>query len=63
MKATVRKPTGAAFMLRCCELGLTDDALASMTMGMVYDLLIEKQNDSHKYNYKMTQEDIDGLFL
>lgn len=62
MRATVRKPTGAAFMLRCCELGLPDDALASMTMGMVYDLLIERQNDQFKYNYKATQEDIEAFF-
>ena len=46
-------------MLRCAELGLSDDALAGMTMGMVYDLLTEKANDHEKYSYMATQEDFD----
>lgn len=33
-----------------------------MTMGMVIDMLIEKGNDSEKYPYKATQEDIDRFF-
>ncbi len=49
-------------MLRCTELGLSDVALSEMTMGMVYDLLIEKANDSEKYPYKATQEDINSFF-
>lgn len=49
-------------MLRCAKLGLSADDLASMTMGMVYDMLIEEANDQHKYNYKATQEDIDAFF-
>ena len=48
-------------MLRCAELNLCADELDSMTMGMVYDMLIEKMNDSEKYHYKATQEDIDAL--
>lgn len=58
----MREPTGATFMLRCAELGLNDDALAGMTMGMVYDMLIEKGNDSEKYNIKATQDDIKSFF-
>lgn len=46
-------------MLRCAELGLSDDALYGMTMGMVYDLLTEKANDQEKYPYMATQEDFD----
>ena len=49
-------------MLRCAELNLSDTALSQMTMGMVYDLLIEKANDSEEYPYKATQEDIDNFF-
>ncbi len=48
-------------MLRCAELGLSAEDLDSMTMGMVYDMLIEKMNDQEKYYYKATQEDIDAL--
>lgn len=49
-------------MLRCAELNLSDEALGGMTMGMVYDLLIEKANDQEKYPYKATQADIDAMF-
>lgn len=46
-------------MLRCAELGLSDEALAGMTMGMIYDLLTEKANDHEEYPYQATQEDYD----
>lgn len=49
-------------MLRCAELGLSDEALSSMTMGMIYDMLIEKENDHEKYPYKATQDDIYAFF-
>ena len=49
-------------MLRCAELNLSDEALSGMTMGMVYDLLVEKGNDNEKYPYKATQADIDRFF-
>ena len=50
-------------MLRCSELGLvTDDVLDQYTMGMVYDMLIERGNDHEQYNYKATQEDIDKFW-
>jgi hypothetical protein len=61
-RATVRETTGALFMLRCAELNLSDKALSEMTMGMVYDLLIEKANDNEQYPYKATQEDIERFF-
>ena len=48
-------------MLRCAQLGLSDDALAGMTMGMVYDLLTEQSNDREKYPYLATQEDFDNF--
>lgn len=62
MRPTVRESTGALFMLRCAELGLSDEALDGMTMGMVYDMLIEKGNDEEKYPYKATQDDIYAFF-
>ena len=49
-------------MLRCSELGLSDEALNNMSMGMVFDLFTEKANDEHKYPYKATQYDIDSFF-
>ena len=49
-------------MLRCAELGLSDEALRTMTMGMVYDMLTEEANDREEYPIKATQEDIDAFF-
>lgn len=49
---TTREETGATFMLRCAELHLSRDDLSEMTMGMVYDMLIERGNDSEKYDVK-----------
>lgn len=62
IRATVRESNGAQFMLRCAELGLTDEDLRGMTMGMVFDMLVEKMNDSIEYPYKATQEDINTFF-
>lgn len=39
-------------MLRCAELGLSRSELDDMTMGMVYDMLIEKANDKEQYPIK-----------
>lgn len=62
IRETVREPNGAIFMLRCATLGLSDEALASMTVGMVYDMLTEQGNDREQYAYKATQEDISAFF-
>jgi len=62
IRATIREPNGAQFMLRCAELGLSDEALSNMTMGMVYDMLIEKANDREEYPIKATQADIEAFF-
>lgn len=48
-------------MLRCAELGLSDEMLGSVTMGMVYDLLIERGNDHEEYPDMATQEDFDAF--
>lgn len=48
-------------MLRCAQLGLSDEALSEMTMGMVYDLLTEQGNDHEKYPIRATQEDFDSF--
>lgn len=49
-------------MLRCAELGLSDEALQNMSMGMVFDMFTEKANDDYKYPIKATQEDIYSFF-
>lgn len=49
-------------MLRCSQLGLSDECLADMTIGMIYDMLVEKSNDYEDYPLKATQEDINNFF-
>ena len=39
-------------MLRCAELGLSKSDLDDMTIGMVYDMMIERENDNEKYPIK-----------
>ena len=39
-------------MLRCAELGLSLEVLDMMTVGMVYDMLIERGNDRETYPYR-----------
>lgn len=48
--------------MRAAHFGLSDEALANMTMGMVYDMLTEEANDREEYPIKATQEDIDAFF-
>lgn len=49
-------------MLRCAHFGLSDEALANMTMGMVYDMMTEEANDREEYPIRATQEDIEAFF-
>ena len=39
-------------MLRCAELNLSSEDLDEMTVGMVYDMIIERVNDHEKYDKK-----------
>lgn len=49
-------------MLRCAELGLNDETLRDMTMGMVYDLICEKMNDAEDYPTIADADDIKRVF-
>lgn len=62
IRATVREPNVAIYMLRCVELGLTKDLLEIITVGDVYDMCVEKANDNEEYPIKATQEDIGAFF-
>ena len=62
MRPTTREPNGVLFMLRCAQLGLSDEALRDMTMGMVNDLCTEMANDRETYPFKATQDDINAFF-
>lgn len=49
-------------MLRCAELGLSDDDLDKMSLGMVLDMYTEKANDMEEYPIRGTDEDIKRFF-
>lgn len=62
IKATVREPNIAIYMLRCVELGLNKDMLQILSIGDIYDMYTEKMNDQEEYPLKATQEDINNFF-
>ena len=47
------------FLLRCVELGLSQDDLEKLEIGMVLDMLTERSNDDCDYPYMATQSDFD----
>ena len=49
------------FLLRAVQLGLSIADLDYLSVGMVFDMLVEKQNDSYEYHVLATQADIDRL--
>ena len=49
--------TTPVFLLRCVQIGLTLSDLDLLTIGMVNEMFIEKDNDEATYNYKATQDD------
>ena len=51
--------TTALFLLRCKQLGLSMTELDLLTIGMVDDMFIERDNDDFNYGRKATQEDFD----
>ena len=53
--------TTPLFLLRCKQIGLSLDELELITIGMVNDMFIEKENDECKYPYKAQQSDFDSF--
>ena len=51
--------TTPLFLLRCVEIGLSLSDLDLLTIGMVNELFIEKENDDVSYCCKATQDDFD----
>ena len=56
-----REINTAIFLLRAVQLGLSVADLDELSIGMVLDVLIERQNDSYDYPVLATQADIDRL--
>lgn len=51
--------TTPLFLLRCVQIGLSLTDLNLLTIGMVNEMFIEKDNDEATYEYKATQDDFD----
>ncbi len=49
-------------MLRCAQLGLHTEDLAQLSVGMVFDMIVEKANDQETYPFKATAEDVAFFF-
>lgn len=58
---TDRELTTAMFLLRCKELGLSIQELSSITVGMVFDMLIERNNDNFTYDVQATVSDVNNF--
>jgi len=53
--------TVGLYLLRCLQAGLHMADLDEITMGDVYDVLIEQGNDSCEYTPLADQSDIDAF--
>ena len=58
-RATVRPITVGLFMLRAKQIGLSLMEMEYLTIGEVYDMVIEQGNDYEEWDAKATQDDID----
>ena len=56
-----REMNTALFYLQAVQLGLSIGDLELLSIGMVYDMLIEHLNDNYDYPLVATQADIDRL--
>lgn len=61
MRPIERPYNTAVFLCSCIELGLSMADLEYLTMGMVYDMMIEKANGREKWPEKATQSDFDNF--
>ena len=56
-----RNITTALFILRCKECGILLSELKLLSIGFIFDMLSEKNNDQYDYPVLATQADIDRL--
>ena len=53
--------TTPLFLLRCVQIGLSLTDLDLLTIGMVNEIFIEKDNDDYNSPYKATQAQMDAF--
>jgi hypothetical protein len=49
------------YLLRCSDIGLSMADLGLLSLGLVFDMFTERQNDGYEYPTLATDEDIDRL--
>lgn len=49
------------FMLRCVQLGIAISDLELLSIGLINDMFIERQNDDYEYPIIATRADIEAL--
>ena len=57
-RVSTREMTTPLFLLRCVQMGIALRDLDLLTVGMVNDMAIERENDDYKWPLKATQADI-----
>lgn len=53
--------TTGLYLLRAVQCGISVRDLELLSIGMVYDMFTESQNDGEEYDQLATQADIDRL--
>ncbi len=53
--------TTPLFLLRCVQLGISIRDLDLLTVGLLNDLYIERDNDAHPYAQVATQAQMDAF--
>lgn len=61
-RLTTREMTTPLFLLRCVQMGISLSDLDLLTVGMVNDMAIERENDDYNWPLKATQADINKFF-
>ena len=58
MRPSARPESTALILLRCIQLGLSMKDLDELTLGMIYDIFTERENDNYEWPEEATLEDI-----
>ncbi len=53
--------TTPLFMLRCLQIGLSINDMDNVSIGLVYDMFTELNNDDYEYPQMASQEDYDSF--
>lgn len=62
IQPTVREFNIAQYILRTVEIGIRTEMMDHLTIGMLYDVYVEKLDDGEDWPLKATKEDYDDFF-